>query len=76
MIARLTLALLTLPLATAPLAAADHDLTRGVVVTPPGLTGPSAKAVRMLVEEVEQRSMVRWDRRPQPARRCRCPSGG
>src|SRR5262249_12908805 len=64
MISRPILALLTLPLAAAPLAAADPDLdlTRAVVVTPAGLSGPAAKAVRMLVEEVEQRSMVRWDR--------------
>src|SRR5258708_38882293 len=64
MISRLTLALLTLPLVAAPLAAAGPylDLTRAVVVTPAGLSGPPAKAVRMLVEEVEQRSMVRWDR--------------
>jgi hypothetical protein len=44
------------------LAGSDLDLTRASVVTPTGLTGPPAKAVRMLVEEVEQRSMVRWDR--------------
>jgi hypothetical protein len=64
MISRLILALLTLALAAAPLAAAgpDVDLTRAVVVTPAGLSGPPAKAVRMLVEEVEQRSMVRWGR--------------
>src|SRR5262245_49966643 len=64
MISRLILALLTLPLAVAPLAAAgpDLDLTRAVVVTSAGLSGPPVKAVRMLVEEVEQRSMVRWDR--------------
>ena len=62
MIFRLILALLALPLAAASLAAADLDLTGAVVVTPPGLTGPPVKAVRMLVEEVEQRAMVRWDR--------------
>jgi hypothetical protein len=64
MISRLILALLALSLMAAPLAAADPelDLTRAVVVTPAGLSGPPAKAVRMLVEEVEQRSMVRWDR--------------
>src|SRR5262249_881730 len=32
------------------------------VVTPSGLSGTPVKAVQMLVEEVEQRSMVRWDR--------------
>jgi hypothetical protein len=64
MISKWTLALLTLALPAAPLATAgaDLDLTRAVVVTPAGLSGPPAKAVRMLVEEVEQRSMVRWDR--------------
>jgi hypothetical protein len=64
MISRLIAVLLTLPLAAAPLAAADPDLdlTRAVVVTPAELSGRPAKAVRMLVEEVEQRSMVRWDR--------------
>lgn len=38
------------------------DLTRAVVVTPPGLTGPEEQAVIMLVEEVEERSGVRWRR--------------
>src|SRR5262245_13126801 len=46
---------------TVPATAADLDLTRAVVVTPPNLSGPAAKAVRMLAEEVEARSMVRWD---------------
>jgi hypothetical protein len=62
MIARLTLVLLALPLAAAPAAAADLDLTRAVIVTPPNIAGAAAKAARMLVEEVEARSMVRWDR--------------
>src|SRR5262249_43191551 len=50
--------------ATAPATAlaADLDLTRAAVVTPVGLSKPEAKAVQMLVEEVESRSMVRWDR--------------
>ena len=47
---------------SAPAAAADLDLTRTVVVTPPNQSKPAAKAVRMLVEEVEARSLVRWDR--------------
>src|SRR5262249_34295482 len=42
--------------------AADLDLTRAAVLTPPGLTGPEAKAVQMLVEEVEKRSWVDWRR--------------
>lgn len=40
--------------------AGDLDLTRARVVAPPGRTGASAKAVTLLVEEVEQRSQVRW----------------
>lgn len=51
--------LLALLLAT-PAAAADLDLTRAVVVAPPGLTGPEKQAVRMLVEEVGRRSWVEW----------------
>jgi hypothetical protein len=64
MISRLMFALLAVLLAAARLTAADSDLdlTRAVVVTPAGLSGPAAKAVRMLVEEVEHRTMVRWDR--------------
>jgi hypothetical protein len=41
--------------------AADVDLSRAVVVAIPGLKGPAKTAVRVLVEEVEARSMVRWD---------------
>jgi hypothetical protein len=64
MMFRVMLPLLTLSLAAGPLAAAgpDIDVTRAVVVTPAGLSGPPAKAVQMLVEEVEARTMVRWDR--------------
>src|SRR5690348_10854364 len=47
---------------SAPTSAADLDLNRAVVVTPPNLSGPAAKAAQMLVEEVEARSMVRWER--------------
>jgi len=36
------------------------DLTSASVLVPPGLSGPEAKAVQMLVEEVERRSGVRW----------------
>ncbi len=57
------IAWLALLLTAAPAAAAEPlDLTAARVLTPPGLTGPEAKAVRMLVEEVETRSLVRWDR--------------
>ena len=53
MISRLTLALPVLLLA-APLAAAapELDLTRAVVLTPAGLSGPAGKAVRMLSRAV------------------------
>lgn len=38
----------------------EVDLTRAVVVTPDGLSRPEHSAVRMLLEEVEARSRVRW----------------
>ncbi len=38
------------------------DLTRAVVVAPANISGPENKAVQMLIEEVEQRSQVRWAR--------------
>jgi hypothetical protein len=38
------------------------DLTKAVVLSPPNLSGPEAKAVAMLVEEVEKRSAVHWNR--------------
>lgn len=41
-------------------AAGMLDLTGAVVVAPEGMSGPEQKAVRMLVEEVEQRSGIRW----------------
>jgi hypothetical protein len=62
MIIRLSLPICLLLVLSAAVSAADLDLTRAVVVTPPNQSGPAAKAVRMLVEEVETRSMVRWDR--------------
>lgn len=36
------------------------DLKSAVVVSPPNLSGPEKKAVTMLVEEVEKRTLVRW----------------
>ncbi len=36
------------------------DLTQATVVVPPGLTGPEAKAVAMLVEEVRKRTRLLW----------------
>jgi hypothetical protein len=39
------------------------DLTRAVVFTDAGkLSGPEEKAIAMLIEEVEKRTQVRWDR--------------
>ncbi len=37
------------------------DFTRAVVVTPPGLSRQEQTAVRMLVEEVQERTQVRWE---------------
>src|SRR4029077_19466481 len=52
-----------LALIAAPTVAAERvDLTTAAIVTPPGLAGPEAKAVQMLVEEVGRRSHVQWDR--------------
>ncbi len=48
-----------------PRARADRatvDLSRAVVVTPPGLNGPENKAVALLLDEVEKRTRVRWRR--------------
>lgn len=42
--------------------AADLDLSRATVIATPGISGPAKTAVRMLVEEVEARSILRWDR--------------
>ncbi len=36
------------------------DLTRAIIVTPPGLTGPERKAVAMLADEVEKRTQLHW----------------
>jgi hypothetical protein len=36
------------------------DLSRAVVVTPAGLTGPEQKAVELLIEDVTRRSGIRW----------------
>jgi hypothetical protein len=38
----------------------EISLEEAVVVAPEGLSGPPAKAVAMLVEEVEKRSQIRW----------------
>jgi hypothetical protein len=68
MIARLLLSAVLALVATAePLAAAEPniDLTRAVVISASNLAKPPAlieQAVRMLVEEVDKRSMIRWER--------------
>jgi hypothetical protein len=36
------------------------DLTVATVVAAPGVAGPEARAVRLLVEETEKRTLVRW----------------
>src|SRR5262249_4603698 len=38
------------------------DLTTAIIVTPPGLSGPENKAVAMLAEEVQKRTLIRWKR--------------
>ncbi len=60
--------LLTLLFMAPTLRAADStlDLTRAVILAPKNLTGPERKAVQMLVEEVEKRTLVRWDRPDSP----------
>src|SRR5947209_7820833 len=39
---------------------ATVDVTNAVVLAPPKPSGPEIKAIRMLIEEVEKRSRVRW----------------
>src|SRR5687768_16958576 len=41
-------------------AAPALDLTHATVLAPLGIAGPELRAVRMLVEEVERRTLVRW----------------
>jgi hypothetical protein len=41
-------------------AEAGLDLSRAIVVTPPRLSRQEQTAVRMLVEEVEKRTQIRW----------------
>jgi hypothetical protein len=36
------------------------DLSQAVLVSPSGLSGPERKAVTMLIEEVEKRTLIRW----------------
>jgi hypothetical protein len=57
-------ALLVLATTAVPARAAepDLDLSRAVVVTRPDLPRPAEKAVRMLLEEVDKRAMILWER--------------
>lgn len=55
---RIATALLTAALVVP---AAALDLTNARVATPPALTAPEAKAVTLLIEEVEKRSGIRWE---------------
>src|SRR5262245_31696545 len=50
-----------LTLIASPHATAAIDLTKAVVVTPPDLKNPESKSVQMLVEEVENRTGIRWE---------------
>ncbi len=43
-------------------AQSELDLTQAVIVTTSTLSGPESKAVQMLIEEVEKRSNIRWQR--------------
>lgn len=40
--------------------AAELDLGKAVIVAPAELSGPERKAVQVLVEEVEKRTLIRW----------------
>jgi hypothetical protein len=65
MLTRLTLpAVLVLAALADPLPAAEPniDLSRAVVITTPEFAKPAEKAVRMLVEEVDKRSMILLER--------------
>jgi len=59
---------LAIPLLIAALItpAAALDLTNATVVSPPGLSAPEAKAVTLLIEEVEKRSGIRWETAASP----------
>jgi hypothetical protein len=43
-----------------PSPAAELELGQAVVVTPATLSGPERKAVQLLVEEIEKRTLIRW----------------
>ncbi len=54
-------------IAAVALPAAALDLTNATVVSPPALSAPEAKAVTLLIEEVEKRSGIRWETSPAAA---------
>src|SRR5581483_5214658 len=43
-------------------AQSEIDLTSAVVFAPADFSGPENKAVQMLIEEVERRTQIRWQR--------------
>ncbi len=61
---RSLLALLLLPAIATGIHADEPvlDLTRAVVLTPPRLSVAEEKAVVMLIDEVEKRTQIRWER--------------
>src|SRR2546423_810309 len=54
--------LLTTLAARTPAQQPALELTHAVVLTRPKLSGPEEKAVAMLIEEVEKRTQIRWQR--------------
>jgi len=38
------------------------DLSKAIVASPPDVSGPEQKAVTMLVDEVEKRTRILWER--------------
>jgi len=40
---------------------AELDLAKAVLVAPPNLSGPEGKALNLLVEEVQKRTLIRWE---------------
>jgi len=53
---------LSIPHHSAQAAVAEIDLTQAVVVAPPDFSAQEVKAVGMLIEEVEKRTQIRWQR--------------
>jgi hypothetical protein len=55
-------ALCLLPPNHTAVAQSDVELTNAVVVAPSNVSGPENKAIEMLLEEVERRTQLRWQR--------------